>query len=189
MIKQVNRWVWMLAVSASTLFLGGCDRSDNAVEPDEGELITTVTMRFTEQGVTNPQSQTVTVRDLDGDGGQPPVTTGSISLRAGRTYTLNVAQVLDESKSPAENVLEEIEEEADEHLFVYTPSPASLLTYTYGDRDRNNRPIGITGTVVAGTAGTGTLNVRLRHQPGTKDGTPTPGSDDVNITFPVTVAN
>jgi hypothetical protein len=92
-------------------------------------------------------------------------------------------ELLDESKSPVDDITKEVEEESYEHLFVYTPSPAALLTYTYGDKDKNNYPIGLTGSAVTGAAGDGKLKVQLRHQPGAKNGSPTPGSDDVNLDF------
>lgn len=54
-------------------------------------------------------------------------------------------EFLDESKTPVEDITEEIEEESDEHLLIYTASPAKLLTYTYGDKDASNFPIGFMG--------------------------------------------
>ena len=80
----------------------------------------------------------------------------------------------------------------DEHLFVYTPNPATLLTYTYGDKDSRNFNVGLIGSVRTGAVGAGKLKVQLRHQPpinGTavKNGTVAPGSDDVNLDFTLTV--
>ncbi|CCH55089.1 hypothetical protein BN8_04323 [Fibrisoma limi BUZ 3] len=188
MNNVVKKWLWLLILAVP--LLSGCnDNADNPQPADENELITTLTLRFTQQGVTSPQSQTITFRDVDGDGGSAPVITGNVTLRANQTYTLDVAQLLDESKTPTLNILEEVEEESDEHLFVFTPNPTSLFTYTYGDKDQNNLPIGITGTVRTGAAGTGTVTVQLRHQPGTKNGTPAPGDDDLNVQFNITVAN
>jgi hypothetical protein len=161
------------------LFLAGCKADDP--EPDENELITTVLLRFTEGGTT----QTFAARDPDGEGGQPPVI-DKITLAPNKTYALRV-EFQDESKSPALDITEEIEEKADEHLVVYTPSPSGLMTVTVTDRDSRNFPIGLVGTAQTSAAGTGTLNVQLRHQPGTKNGTPGPGSDDANVTFDVEI--
>jgi len=77
-------------------------------------------------------------------------------------YTLKI-KLLDESKSPAEDISEEVSEEAVEHLFVYTATPASLLKYTYGHQDANGFPVGLTGLVRTGPAGTGNLKVQLSH--------------------------
>jgi len=184
-----NTRIWFLALSASFLLLTGCDNADDVVEPDENELITTVELKFTEQGTTT--AQTFAYQDRDGDGGQAPTRFDNITLKPNTTYTLTVA-FKDESKNPAKDITEEVEEEADEHLVVFTANPANLLTYTYGDRDKRNQPIGLTGTARSGAAGTGKLRVQLRHQPpvnGTpvKNGTAAPGSDDVNLEFNLTV--
>ncbi len=177
-------------LSAALALLGGCkDKADEPIPGDENELITTVRLKFTEQGTTT--TRTFAYRDPDGDGGQAPTTFDKITLSAGKTYGLTV-ELLDESKSPAVNTTEEIDEQRDEHLLVYTVTPAPLGTYTYGDKDSRNLPVGLTGTFATGAAGTGKLRVQLRHQPpvnGTpsKNGTASPGSDDVNIEFDLAV--
>lgn len=175
-----RKLTWMMMFGAA-LALTNCKDSGDEVKPDdENELITSVTLKFTEQGTSNVTS--FSYKDADGDGGNAPTKFDTISLKANTTYTLAI-ELLDESKSPVDDITKEVEEESDEHLFVYTPSPATLLTYTYGDKDANNYPIGLTGKAVTGAAGTGKLKVQLRHQPGAKNGTPSPGSDDVNLDF------
>jgi hypothetical protein len=167
--------------------MSGCKKEDAAPE-DENELITTVQLKFTD----GTNVQTFQWRDIDGDGGAAP-TIQNIALKANKTYKLDVS-LLDESKTPAEDITAEVQEESDEHLLVFTPSPAALMTYTYGDKDAKNLPIGITGSLKTAAAGTGTLQVVLRHQPpvngvAQKNGTATPGSTDVDVTFNVTVSN
>jgi hypothetical protein len=179
-----KNWMTIVLAGMATLLMQCKSASD--VEPDdENELITTVQLEFTPVG--SSTTRTFIYRDIDGDGGNPPTKFDTVALTPNTTYTLAV-KLLDESKNPAEDISEEVQEEADEHLFVFTPTPSTLLTYTYGDKDSRNLPIGLTGTARTGTAGTGTLQVQLRHQPsinGTvvKDGTPGPGSDDVNLKF------
>lgn len=153
---------------------------------DENELITSVKLNFTANGST----QTFAYSDPDGDGGKAP-TVSTISLKPNTTYTMTI-EILDESKNPVSNITNEVANEKDEHLFIYTPTPSSLLTYTYGDKDSRNLNVGLTGSAKTGAAGTGKLKVQLRHQPPvngkpSKDGSATPGSDDVNIDFNVTV--
>lgn len=177
----------LLVLVALVLTLGSCTKEDPAPE-DENELITTVRLKFTESGTSS--TQTFEWKDIDGDGGTAP-TISSVSLRASRTYKLDV-EFLDESKSPAENKTAEILQKADEHLVVITPSTSSLFTYTATDKDSRNLPIGLTGSFVSGAASTGTIKVQLRHQPPVngqpaKNGTMTPGSDDANVTFPLTL--
>lgn len=187
-MKTNRKWMPVIFLGISVLFTQ-CDKAKD-VEPDnENELITTVQLKFTESGASAPQ--TFTYRDVDGDGGNAPSVFEKITLKPNTTYALTV-ELKDESKTPAEDISEEVREEADEHLFVFTPSPASLLTYTYGDQDSRNFPIGLTGTAKTGAAGTGKLKVQLRHQPpvsgnAVKNGTPGPGSDDVNLDFDLEV--
>ena len=153
---------------------------------DENELITTVKLNFTAGGTT----QSFSYSDSDGEGGKAPII-ATVNLKANTTYTMTI-EILDESKMPINNITDEVSTERDEHLFIYTPSPANLFTYTYGDKDSRNLNVGLTGSVKTGAMATGKLKVQLRHQPpingkATKDGTTTPGSDDVNIDFNVTV--
>ena len=178
---KMNRKIsWMLLLAATVSFTQCKDAGDDVQIDDENELITSVTLKFTEEGTTNVQS--FSYKDADGDGGNAPTAFDTIALKPNKTYTLAI-ELLDESKTPASNITEEVAEESDEHLFVYTPSPSTLLTYTYGDKDVNNYAIGLTGKAVTTAAGLGKLKVQLRHQPGSKNGTPGPGSDDVNLDF------
>lgn len=174
----------LLLTLLSTTLLWNCKKDE--VEEEENELITTIKLKFT-QGTT---TQTFSWKDIDGDGGMAP-TKEIISLKPNTTYTVDI-QFLDESKTPASDITTEVKAEQDEHFIIYTPSPASLLTYTYGDKDSRNFPVGLTGSLKTNTAGTGMLKIQLRHQPPvgntpTKNGTSTVGSDDVNVDFNVEI--
>ncbi len=187
-MKFNRKWMPALLLGMAVLFTQ-CDKAEKVEPDDENELITTVQLNFTESGSTS--TQTFTFRDVDGDGGNPPSVFEKITLKPNTTYTMTV-DLKDDSKTPAEDIGKEVKEEADEHLFVFTPSPASLLNYTYGDQDANKLPIGLTGTAKTSAAGTGKLKVQLRHQTpvngkATKDGTVGPGSDDVNLDFDLEV--
>ncbi len=122
-LKNPLRWLWTLAALSLIVTLG-CEEK-NPAEPEEEneqELITTVTMTLTElDAAGNPTATVVTVnfKDLDGDGGAAP-TIGTLTLKAGTNYRGTIA-LLNESVNPAENITEEIEDEADAHQFFYTP--------------------------------------------------------------------
>ncbi|MGV3561072.1 hypothetical protein [Larkinella arboricola] len=183
--KGTRSRLWMIMLGASMTLLAGCnDKADEPQPADENELITTVNLTFTEQGTTT--SQTFLWQDKDGDGGQAPTRFDKITLKPNTTYDLTV-ELLDESKTPTENISDEVAEESDEHLFVFTTNPATLATYTYADKDANNLPIGLKGTLKTNAAAAGKLRVQLRHQAGTKDGTAGPGTSDVDLTFDLTV--
>lgn len=171
------------------LLLVQCKSASDVEPDDENELITTVQVEFTPEGFS--ATKMFTYRDIDGDGGNPPARFDTILLSPNTTYLLKIT-LLDESKTPTEDISKEVKEKSDEHLLVFTPAPAALLTYTYGDKDARNLPVGLIGTAKTGAAGSGSLRVQLRHQPPVsdkivKDGTPSPGSDDVNLNFNLVV--
>ncbi|MBC6611144.1 hypothetical protein H8B15_09430 [Hymenobacter sp. BT507] len=167
---------------ATPLFFASCSDDSDPEPEDDNEFITTIRYRLTPTSGTG-QAITAEWKDVDGAGGTAP-TISTITLAPNTTYTGTV-EFLDETKTPADNITEEVKEENYEHLVVYTPNPTSLMTITRTDKDRNNLEVGLTTTVQTGAAASGNLTIRLRHQPGTKDGTEAPGSDDANVTFPV----
>lgn len=186
-MKQLHNQ--LILILYLVFIFGGCGKKEEPAPEDENELITTVRLKFTESGTTT--TQTFEWKDLDGDGGNAPTIT-SVILRSSRTYKLDV-EFLDESTTPAINKTTEIQTKADQHLVVLAPSPSSLFSYTPTDKDSRNFPIGLTGTVVTSSTNMGTLRVQLRHHPPingqpVKNGTVIPGSDDVNVTFSLTVA-
>jgi hypothetical protein len=165
------------------IFISSCKKDSDLDPEEENEIITTIKLNFTAGGST----KTFTYSDTDGDGGNAPTKFETITLAPNTSYSLTI-ELLDESKTPVSNITEEVSEESDEHLFIFTPSPSNLLTYTYGDKDGRNFGVGLSGTAKTGNAGIGKLKVQLRHQPPiggkpVKDGTSTPGSDDVNLDF------
>ncbi|KUG06198.1 hypothetical protein [Solirubrum puertoriconensis] len=174
---------YLAAVLLAAPLLAGCGNDDDPEPDDENELITTV--RYTLTPSSGGQAVTVEWKDLDGAGGNAP-TIGSLRLAPNTTYT-GAVTFLDESKNPASNITTEVQAENDEHLVVYTATPANLLTVTRTDRDKNNLEVGLATRVQTTAAATGTLRIVLRHQPGTKNGQADQGSTDAEVTFPVTV--
>jgi hypothetical protein len=181
--------VFMLPVA---VLMTACNRDEeNPTPTDDNERITTATLSLTN---TAAPTEIVTAT-IDGIGdAQPNVTNATLNLKVNATYN-GAVTLLDKSKTPNVNQTNEIREEANEHLFAYTYTPAASspasLTVTATDRDTNPSPgpypIGITTSVRTGTASSGNLNVVLRHQPNAKNGTATPGSSDLDVTFPVVI--
>ncbi|WP_426058373.1 hypothetical protein [Hymenobacter sp. B1770] len=169
---------------AFPLAFSACKKDKDPEPEEDNEQITTVTYVLTPT-TAGAGTATVTWRDLDGAGGNAP-TIGTLNLRANTTYT-GAITLLDETKTPVTDITKEVAEESDEHLFIYQGTPASLLNITRTDRDKKNLEIGLTTQVITNAAGTGTLKITLRHQPGSKNGSETPGDTDVEVTFPVTV--
>lgn len=176
---------WLVALAVSSVLVG-CKEADP--EAEENEFISTVQLVFTPAAGGN--AVTATWRDLDGEGGAAPTITPLV-LAANTTYNVSV-KFLNETVSPADDITKEVQEEGDEHLVVLTPAPANLIQLTITDRDSRNLPIGLASRAVTAMAGTGMIQVVLRHQPPVngqpiKNGTPAPGSTDAEVNFAVTV--
>ena len=159
-------------------------------EVNEEEVITTLTATLTPVG--GGTSIVLKTQDLDGDGPDAPVVTVSGSLAANTVYN-GTMEILNELESPAEDITEEIEEEADEHQFFFGVTN-SIVTATYADLDSNNLPIGLEYTITTSSPGSGTLTITLIHEPdktatGVSGGdiTNAGGSTDITETFPITV--
>lgn len=185
------------------LVLAACsDDGGGSTNPEE--LITSVELAFAPMG--GGTTINAAFRDVDGDGGNPPVI-DPVNLTAG-TYTLTV-KFKNELETPAEDITVEVMDESDVHqIFLFgtavngpaANNPSAPLTHTYGDADANGFPIGLTNTIVA-TPGSGTLGVMLRHMPPVNDtavktgtvadllkaGGTLPGEADANVNFTATV--
>jgi hypothetical protein len=174
----------ILLCSVAALHLSGC--KDDPQPVNEEELITTVRIEL--EPVGGGSILTLAFSDVDGDGPDAPTITPSVAyLEAGVQYSATIT-VLNESIIPVEGITEEIDEESDDHLFCFTTDVADLAI-DYNDQDSNGYPIGLSTTWTAGAAGDeGTVDVVLRHQPGTKTGDcPGSGDSDLAVTFTVQV--
>ncbi len=187
---------------------------DDHGHDNETEVLTTVTLTLTPAGGGAPV--TASFRDLDGDGSMSG-TSDPLTLVAGTDYTLGVS-FLNELENPPEDITEEIEKEAEEHqVFVYgsavvgpatSNDPSAILLHAYADMESDygpnagdDLPVGLANTIGAQAAGTGELQIMLRHLPllngndqkvaGLADllarGEALPGDVDVDVTFTVTV--
>lgn len=173
------------------LLSGACKKEvENVTPSDPNEAITTATLTLTNKA-TAAESVTATVDNLNTTANFSKAT---LNLRANATYT-GVVTLLDKTKTPTLDVSNEVKGEANEHLFVYTFTPATgspaSMTVTSTDRDTNPAPgpypIGLTTELKTGVAGTGELKLVLKHQPTTKNGTSAPGTTDLNTNFNVVV--
>ena len=178
-----------LPILLVSLLFTSCKKDE--VEPtDDNELITRVELKFTD--VTAKTTLTYTFQDKDGDPKTAPEKFDKIVLNKGVTYSVSIG-VYDDTKSPVMDITQEINEEADVHLFVYKTTPASLLTTTILDKDKNGLPIGLSSSILTqSTAGTGKLNLLLKHQPElngvkVKTGQEAGGSTDIDLLFDVEV--
>ena len=171
--------------------MAGCKNDEENVDPsDPNEAITTATLTLTNRA-TPTESVTATIDNLNTTA---DLSKAMLNLKANTTYT-GVVTLLDRTKNPTLDVSNQIKTEANEHLFVYTytaaTGPATALTITATDKDTNPAPgpysLGLTTEMKTGAAGTGKLKLVLRHQPNAKNGTPAPGTTDLDTDFSVII--
>lgn len=161
---------------------------DPEVKPDdqpknEGELITTVILKFTDS--TDNSVREFKFKDTDGEGGNAPSVFDTIKLKASSTYSCSIL-LLDESKSETDTISNEVLEEADEHLFYFTKIGVDM-DIIITDKDGNNLPLGLQSKWKTKSTGTGIIELGLKHQPGAKDGSVSPGETDIEIGFHIRI--
>ena len=196
-VRIPNEWSWSDSFQGSlqsglntiinvgdSWMVGGFDNDGGDLPtPIEESFISTVNIRL----ITDAQDEVnLTWQDLDNDGPNDPVITVSGEFNSNSEYFGSIT-VLNESEVPAENLTEQIIEEADEHQFFYQFSEGLDMTSQYSDQDSNGNPVGVQFTLVTGSAGSGDFTVELRHQPmkpnnGLDDAG---GETDIQISFPV----
>ena len=65
-----RKFTWMLLLATAMSFTQCKDAGDDVKIDDENELITSVTLKFTEEGTGTVSS--FSYKDADGEGGNPP---------------------------------------------------------------------------------------------------------------------
>jgi hypothetical protein len=183
--KKVKSFLPIVALSG--LFLVGCSDDDDPDPVNEEEVITTMTITLTPQG--GGTAIILESRDLDGDGPNPPVVTVSGNLTTSTTYNAAIV-LLNETETPAVNITEEVEEEAEEHQFFFTVGGTLSASASYGNFDGNGDPLGTEFTLQAGDASVGSFGVTLRHDlKKPNDGTLSDagGETDIAQTFELTI--
>lgn len=197
--KSVSRTT---AIVLALALLAGCSKDDPQKE-DTPELITKATLTFTPVGGGTPV--VISATDPDGEGVQDIVVDGPINLATSTQYalTIDLLNTLVTVGQPGYSITEEVEEEGQEHMFFFgwtgavfqTPSGDGNIDnradeVNYVDVDAGGLPIGlITTWTSAGSAGSGTFRVVLKHQPGTKTASSgsTVGETDLDLTFTINI--
>lgn len=185
---------------------------ENPTPPNESEVITTFRFYIFDSisGVNIPGSP-FTFKDPDGDGGTPGTFQNGgadsvITLNANTAYITRIV-LLDETKNPIDSISNAVIAESAEHMLFYNNGSNTLvnggipytvllngsnikITYKDVDNGTPQRSLGLE-TYMHTSGNTGgnkyPLTITLRHQPGVKNGTFTPGETDVEITYKVLV--
>lgn len=177
--------------------LTGCKKDDPVTPPEEQnpqELITTLILSLVDTADVAPDA-IAAFRDLDGPGGNPP-TIDTLNVKAGVVYEGTIL-LLDQSKTPADTISHEVQEEGTLHRFWFTvgggASGKMIVSYLDADGGTPPMPIGlnIEVAVSVGGASTGTLRAVLKHYETEalkrSDTNGTLGETDVDVTFPVRI--
>lgn len=184
MKKQIKLYALFLAVLvAISSTLNSCKPDDNDHD-HEHDAVTKVQLSFVDSA-TNNAAGTFTWDDPDGIGGNNPTQIDTIQLTANKTYRVS-AMLYSKHEDHEDNLTAEILEEKNDHLFVYK-NISGNVTVQITDKDDNNLLIGLETKWATGGSSSGSVNIVLRHQPGVKDGTETPGDTDVDIVFPIVI--
>jgi hypothetical protein len=169
--------------------INGCKDEDNPAKPpvhDEHAPPTTMIVVLKETGKSD--STKSLVRDSSVVKGKPMVE-DTLRVQSGKSYT-GYIMLWNESVTPVEDATHEIEEEKDEHLFLFTATGGAngRLTISNLDKDSQGRDFGLNfSAAVSGTgAATGGLRIQLRHY-GTEPKTGTTFDTDIDQTFPVKI--
>jgi hypothetical protein len=179
--------------------------------PNPEEVITTFQISFTDSA--SGTLKTYMFKDPDGPGGQSAYygptsaiqSDSVIQLNANTTYFASI-RLLDETKNPADTISKEVKEEGAEHMFFYNNGSNTILNsgnpytlqlngngvkITYIDLDAGTplRGIGLETRwrTVSASPSKFPLNITLKHQPDSKDGTYSPGESDITVDFKLMV--
>ncbi|MEY3241578.1 MAG: hypothetical protein RIR11_3017 [Bacteroidota bacterium] len=166
-----------LVLAGTLLFANSCKKDDKTAE----ENITTIEVHITGAGF----DKKFFWNDTDGDGVANSI--DSIVIPPNVSNLKGHLHVYDRTVTPEIDLTEEIEGENKEHLFVYNVNLGSLVIKDL-NTDDDGKPFGITSVWATQAAGTGTVNIKLYHEPTDKNNAANPGGDvDFDVTFPVVI--
>jgi hypothetical protein len=197
-MKIINRGFLTLLLLSFVFLYTSCT-SEDPEEENEEELITDVTLKFTEvnsSGVAIGTPFNVKAVDNQGLGLGTAPNIETINLGKGKRYLLEITLF---NSIENEDVTEEIKEEADEHQFYFLGTAfigSPILSYTYADE--GGELVGLRGNIqVVQNPGSNNARFRLvlRHDlnksfpgannPSFGDFIQAGGETDLDIDFPV----
>lgn len=185
-----NTILFILLLFVVTFFISGCENAHDHDHTHPQEVITTVKINL----INVADSSDITIatwKDVDGDGGNPPVI-DTLIVNSGKTYNGTLI-LLNESKTPAEDITAEIERLKNEHQFFYTPlgGISNRISVIVKDFDTNNPPLPVglklDFQVSSGNNANGNLRILLSHYDKVpKSSNPGPETD-IDIQIPVRI--
>lgn len=184
----------IIAIGVFAIFISlfsSCNKEkDDPIIPNEEELITTVIYTLVDT-LTN-DSLVFTYRDIDGDGGNPPIIEVD-SIKA-NSYYLGFITLLNEAVNPSIDIGIEVENEAEEHQFFFIIQSSLGIEIEYADLDANANPLGMKTSFKSWDESAGEFTIILKHEPnkfapGVSDGQigNAGGETDVEVSFFVSI--
>lgn len=177
--------------------LSGCKGDQETPAPENpSEVIDEVQLLFAPQ---DGAPVVVTATDPDGDGPADISPNQVIELAPNTEYSLFITF---ENSISGEDITEEVEKEADEHMIFFefgeslfdSPEGNGNIDnrsdqINYQDTDGEGLPLGLVTGWITPAGGSGDFRVVLKHQPDTKSASSTAddGSTDVDITWSITI--
>lgn len=201
-LETLKKYSFYSLLGLGTLLVG-CNPDEEVPEPvEELEVITDVVLTFTNAD-DDTDVVTAAAQDPDGEGVEDLVILDEVNLDANKTYILTY-EILNALESPAENILDEIQEEAAEHQLFYAFTEGAFTDPTgdgnidnaadpinYNDQDDNGLNLGLNTTwTTSETAVSGaTFRVKLQHQPDVKTATSdsNTGDNDFDLSFTLNI--
>ena len=196
MKKTKNNYLFTFGLVLLSLLISCSDDEVPEAENVE-EAIDQVTLTFSADGAAN-----LVFKAIDPDvAGWANVEYDEIELKSNTEYTLDIKL---EYTVENENITEEIEEEADEHIFFFSFTDGMFTSpsgdgnvdnrehpINYEDKDSNGFPLGLKTTWETGDAMADmTFNVMLKHQPDnqkTNTSDSKIGSSDIDLTWNISI--
>jgi hypothetical protein len=183
-----TKLLMLIAIASSTIWSSCKKDKDEVSNPpatsNEEEVITTMKLSFVDSS-NSSNIKYATFRDPDGDGGLSYDIFDTIKLEPNKTWITSIL-LLNETVSPPDTISNEVLEEGIDHLFCFTSS-GTIATVIKTDIDNNGLPIGLQSKWYTNAIGNGSMQIELKHQPGIKDGTCSPGDTDISVNFPLLV--
>ncbi len=187
----------ILLAFAWPLLLSSCTDDSIPEAENEEESITDIILTFTPAA--GGETVMAVASDPDGEGPEERIVE-DIVLAPNTTYILNIGL---ENALAGTSITEEVEEEAGEHVFLFSWTEGIFTNPTgdgntdnrndalnYLDMDSNSLPLGLETSWTTGDPATGTFRLVLKHQPGSKTVSSgiNVGETDADVSWPVLIA-
>ena len=179
---------FIAAIFCLTL-ITSCNNDDDPEPVNELELITNVTLTFTN---TANSADVVVMKSIAPDGQEGANITNTVNgtFTSGQSYSLSLDITNESDPTDVDDILnDDIIPEGDEHFFKYDNTLGMGMIRDVDDEEgAYDSNLGVKTTWTTGAAGTGNIQIILVHQPETVDdsnqfGSTTGGEEDFNITF------